>query len=178
MSTSGKVTVASLWDYIKTGNISSPRIATIDYAGFTSGTIHYTYFVAQRTHLSTTITFRVGSTAQVTNTYTNVGIYTVASDGSLTLVASATAKALSGTYSTQTFTLTSSYTLVEGVEYAIGFLQVATTTATVTAGAFGGSQFGSAPLLAATGAAGLSTLPATATAPTAANGNPVYYEIT
>ena len=172
----------ALWEIITTGNITLPRLGATDSGSVgatpASETIHYTYFIAQQNETANNIRFQTGGTAQATNTYTNVGLYTVnPSTGALTLVAEGTEAALSGTYASQTFTLTAAYSLVAGTLYAVGLLQHAATVASVLGSWFNGAFLGAATGMAFTGGTGLTTLPTTAAAPTNANSCPFYYEI-
>lgn len=181
LSSGGVNLYSPLWQAIDSGEITLPRIHTDDSGSYgstpASGTPHYTYFRAINTATRTTIRFQTAGTAQATNTYTNVALYSVnTSNGALTQIAVATQKALTGTYSGQTFTLTSGVTLTAGTMYAIGFLQVATTVASIAGQWFNGTFMGATPSLAKTSTGGQSSLPASVT-PGSAQQFPIYYEV-
>ncbi|MEJ0072486.1 MAG: hypothetical protein WDN27_00085 [Candidatus Saccharibacteria bacterium] len=185
LSTLGVLTTstAPLYMGISTGNITLPRGHQDDSQNYgstpASATIHYTYFITQQAGSVGHIRFQTGSTAQATNTYTNVGLYTVnTSTGALTLATSATSQqALSGTYAGQTFAMGTPYTVSAGTLYAVGLLQKATTPASLLGAWFNGVFLGATQQLAMTGGTGLSALPSTASAPVNNHNFPVYYEL-
>lgn len=180
----GVVTPAMLplWGSISSGNITLSRGHQDDSSSYgstpASGAIHYTYFIAQQSGSVGHIRFQTGSAAQASNTYSNVGLYEVnTTTGALTQVAAGTAAALSGTYANQTFTMGTSYSVSLGALYAVGILQVATTPASLLGQWFNGAFLGSGQQLAQTGATGLTSLPASASAPTSTSNFPIYYEL-
>jgi hypothetical protein len=121
------------------------------------------------------IQFQTGATAAASSTYAAVGLYTI-SAGTLTLVASCSNKTtFSGTYAQQTCALTATYAVTSGTMYAVGLLQVATTTASVLGAWFNGTYMSSAPLLAGTKSA-QATL-ASSTSSLSNQQFPFYYEL-
>jgi hypothetical protein len=172
-----------LWAQLPNGEITLPRGHQDDSGSYgqtvASGTVHYTYFIAQQSRSVGHIKFGSGGTAQTTGTYMDVGLYTVnTSTGALTQVATGTALTTTqGSYGAFTFAMGTAYSITAGTLYAVGFLQVAATPASLLGGWFNFDSQDTTPL-AYTGATGLTALPATGTAPTNKNAFPVYYEMT
>lgn len=103
----------------------------------TNGVLRLTFFTARKTETITQVRTRTGAQAQVGATLCRIGIYTVdAADNLTALVASTTNDtALWSTGSTTyTKTLTASFTKTRGQRYAVGLLEVGSSTA---ANAFG-----------------------------------------
>jgi hypothetical protein len=187
-STAGKFTqqVASisaasqpLWQTLTSGIVTLPRLHQDDSGSYGStpatGVEHFTYFRADKSMTVGHIQFQTGATAAASSTYAAVGLYTI-SAGTLTLVASCSNKTtFSGTYAQQTCALTATYAVTSGTMYAVGLLQVATTTASVLGAWFNGTYMSSAPLLAGTKSA-QATL-ASSTSSLSNQQFPFYYEL-
>lgn len=127
------------------------------------GSLRLTYFTALESFTATQVTTFSGSTAASGATLCRVGLYTVASNGDLTLVAStANDTAMWGSTSTQyTKSLSASYKIVRGVRYAAGVLFTGTTTPTLAGMAgFNATAFTEQPRLSGH-VSGQSDLPAT-----------------
>lgn len=179
-ASSSSTTVSPLWMSISGGVTTLPRTHQDDSGSYSatpaSGNEHFTYFVADKSMSVGHISFQTGGTAAASSTYAAVGLYTVSS-GTLTLVASCANKTtFSGTYSTQSCALSSAYAIVAGTTYAVGMLQVATTTASAIGAWFNGAFMGSAPLLAGT-ISGQTAL-ASSTSSLSNQQFPIYYELT
>jgi hypothetical protein len=97
----------------------------------TAGTLRLTYFTAERTETITKVRTCSGSTAAIGTTLARVGIYEVAANGDLTLVASsANDTALWSAASTRySKTLTAPFVKKWNQRYAVGTLVVGATTA-------------------------------------------------
>lgn len=97
----------------------------------TAGSLRLSYFTAEKTELINTVRTMSGSTAAVASTLCRIGVYTVATNGDLTLVAStANDTALwSATSTSYGKTFTSSFTKRKKQRYAVGTLVVGATTA-------------------------------------------------
>lgn len=175
--------VVPLWQALDTGVTTLPRVHQDDSSSYGgtpgSGVEHFTYFAATRAVTVSTIRFQTGSAAAATSTLARVGLYTVAADGALTLVASCTNKTtFAGTFATQACTLTTSYALVSGQKYAVGLLQVATTPASVLGAWVNAAFMGAAPMLAGTKGSQTDLLASVAAgALPGAHQFPVYYEL-
>jgi hypothetical protein len=137
-----------LTDQFATANAATPRILNMNRdaansaLALTSGKVQYSGFTAQATVPITTLYCPIRSVAAATITLARLGLYTVAADGSITLVARG---ASSTTLGNATFTLASqtldttggfpaSYTIQYGQRYAFGCIWVATTAPTVYGG--------------------------------------------
>ena len=172
-----------LWEWITDGNVTLPRTQQADSGSYggtpASGTVHYTYFLAQQSMDVGHIRFQTAGTAAATGTYANVGLYSVnTSSGALTLMAAGSpVAALNGTYAGQTFALSTAQQVVQGTLYAVGLLQVATTPASLIGQWFNGVYLGGQQAIAQVGATGLTALPTTATKPNGASAFPIYYEL-
>lgn len=148
-------TVTPLWQAIDAGVTTLPRLHQDDSSSFGatpgSGVEHFTYFLANRSATVNMIRFQTGSVAAATSTLARVGLYTVAANGSLTLVASCANKTtFTGTFAAQTCALTVPYALVAGEKYAVGILQVATTPASLLGAWVNALFLGATPALAGT----------------------------
>lgn len=100
-----------------------------------TGAVRLTYFTAIRDEGVTQCRTITGGTAAVTVTLARVGLYSVADNGDLTLVAATdndtTLWTAASTRYTRAFALAQAYKLEKGKRYAIGILCVATTTPTM-----------------------------------------------
>lgn len=107
-----------------------------------SQTLHLTYFTAVRTFTTTQAVILNGTAAAATPTLVRAGIYSVAANGDLTLVASfandTTLFSVANTVATKNWT--ASLGLTAGQRYALGVLVVTAASAPALTGA----QFGSA----------------------------------
>ncbi|CAN7468027.1 glycosyl hydrolase family 28-related protein [Arthrobacter sp. LjRoot78] len=135
-----------------------------------SGFMLMTYFTAQKTESITQVKAATGNTAYAaTPTLCRYGIFSVAGDGSLTLLASTPSDTtmFAAANTTYTRTLTSTFSKVAGVRYAVGVL-VVTTAATGTFQGYSAlsnatSDFALGPQLSAA-VSGQTDLPSTVTA--------------
>lgn len=132
----GAANPSSMWS--AGGMESIPRIGTAQLAGV-SGRLRLTYFRAPVANTINTFALACGDTAHATPTMTRIGLFTVAANGDLTLVArTANDAALGGTaYNTATSALATAggypaaYSFTVGQLYAVGFLDVAATPANI-----------------------------------------------
>lgn len=108
---------------------------TASTSTWASGTLYLTYFTAQVSETINTLVMYTSGTAAATVTLIRYGIYSVAANGDLTLVAStANDTALLAVTSTRYPKATSApWSKVAGVRYAAGGLVVATTPPAMTA---------------------------------------------
>lgn len=103
----------------------------------TNGLLRLTFFTARKTESCSQVRTRTGAQAQVGATLCRIGIYTVdASDNLTALVASTTNDTALWSAGSTTYTkaLTASFTKTRGQRYAVGLLEVGSSTA---ANAFG-----------------------------------------
>jgi hypothetical protein len=128
--------VGSIWTATLStpgGEYAFPRSVTGDNVGtFASGIMPLTYFIAQRTEAITRIFTEVSGTAASGLTTAAIGIYSVDASGNLTLAASISDPTLwIASYTLYTRTM-ASWAKTAGQLYAIGFLQIGTTPATLS----------------------------------------------
>jgi hypothetical protein len=179
-ATAGKFqqVAAPLWATLTSGCCTLPRVGSYDSASYgnpTTGVEHFTYFRADKSMTVGHINFQIGGTAAATSTYAAVGLYTVSS-GTLTLVAStANQTGWTNAYYSQSPALTVSYAISAGIIYAVGILQVATTTASFYGAPSSSGTLGNAPALAGT-KSGQSTLASSTSALTNAT-FPINFEL-
>lgn len=169
-----------IWMALTSGIITLPRTHQDDSNTYSStpssGTEHFTFFLADRSMTVGHIQFQTGGTAAGSSTYAAVGLYTV-SGTTLTLVASCSNKTtFSGAYATQSCALTTPYSVTTGTMYAVGMLQVATTPASVLGVWYNGAFMGSAPILAQS-IASQSTVIGSVSNGFSTNQFPIYYEL-
>ena len=167
---------------IVTGESTIPRLdATDGTISLTSGSMRLTYFTATKSETCNTVrVFTGGTAAGATPTLVRVGVYSVASDGSLTLVAS-TASSTSLFASAATVyarTLTASFDKIAGQRYALGILVVTAAAAPTTYGAAPliGSEMAITPRLAAV-VSGLTDIPSTVATGGVTDSNRVFYAV-
>lgn len=117
----------------------------INSTGITSGAsgrASLSYFTARKSETVTQFRMMSGTTAAVGTTLARVGLYTVAANGTLTLVASSAndTTLFDGTFGTETIPLSAPYTVLAGQRYALCVLVLATTMPTLVGSsiAFGG----------------------------------------
>lgn len=151
---------------VTAGDTTLPRSASmVDTIPTASGTLLLSYFTASRAEELNRITLVTGGTAAgATPTLVRVGLYSVASDGSLTLVASAASDtAAFGTPgATSDWSLSATYAVTAEQRYAVGVLIVtgaATPTLVGMASELPASELTVEPRLAAT-VTGQTNLPA------------------
>jgi hypothetical protein len=106
-------------------------------ASMPNGSLRLTYFTAKKTETITKIRTRSGTTAGAGATLTRVGVYSVAGNGDLTLLASssaATTNLWTGSLTSYSTALTSNFSKVRGTRYAVGALVVGATTSPTMVG--------------------------------------------
>jgi len=118
-------------DELTTGEATMPRrMVSSQLAGSGNGNLRLTYFTARKTETITQVRTITGSTAGVGPTLCRIGVYSVAGNGDLTLIAStANDTALwigNGAY---TKSFSASFSKVRGTRYALATLVVGTSTA-------------------------------------------------
>lgn len=170
---------------IASGDSTVSRVIATAAAGIATGKVFFSYFTATKTETCTQVYLLTTNTAGVTLTLCRVGIYSVAANGDLALIAStandatlfltantAYAKAFSG----------GNLSKVAGVRYAVGILVVGTTMPTLLGavaptGSITTVTMGRAPRLAGALAA-QADLPSTLVAGSVAlSGTPIYTEV-
>lgn len=150
---------------IITGEQSISRYdATADFIAPASGACTFMYFTAGSNRQVTKATMVCGSTARSTPTLIRIGLYTVAANGDMTLVASTPndTALLASSYTPYEKALSVAYTFVPGQRYAAALLEVATTPGNVYGCPSFVSNAGISPRICAT-KTGLSDLPASQT---------------
>lgn len=108
---------------------TTPRQAAVATQALTSQRIQWGYLTPAVTTLATNVSAATGGTAAATITLIRFGIYTVATNGDLALVASTAndVTLFTATATLYTKALSSPFTLNGGQRYAVGVLVVATT---------------------------------------------------
>jgi hypothetical protein len=109
------------------------RFAAAGSAAYTSGTLFLSYFVAEKYEDITTLTLYTAGTAAATTTLIRYGVYSVASNGNITLVASTVndTALLAATNTAYPKALSATWTKTPGTRYAVGMLFVGTTAPTM-----------------------------------------------
>jgi hypothetical protein len=136
----------------------------------TSGIMHLTYFQARKTETSTQGRVITGDTAAVTVTHAMFGVYSVAANGDLTLVATTAddTTLFAAVNTAYTRSWTASFTKTAGVTYAWARLIAATTMPTfMGANPFSGqgiSEGAQSPRITGANGSGLTALPSSVTA--------------
>lgn len=118
---------------IALGEVTNDRRLLGSVGAGSSGELHLTYFTATKTEAITSLAMYSGATAAATVTLIRWGVYSVAANGDLTLIA-ATANDTTVFNAIQTRfvrPLTTTWAKTAGTRYAIGFLVVATTMPSV-----------------------------------------------
>jgi hypothetical protein len=163
-------TPGELWemldaDRLTTGDASMPRALTFSSVTLTSGLLRLSFFTARASYTATQLRLHSGSTAAAaTPSLVRAGIYSVAGNGDIALLA-ATANDTSifaGATTAYTKALAASQALVRGTRYALGELVITAAAAPTVPGAsvsVVSSEIGAAPRLSAT-VAGQTDLPA------------------
>lgn len=138
-----KIVPTNLGQALASGEVPfNRRLVDISTAA-ASGEIVLTYFVACKTESITKLAMYSGGTAAATVTGVKFGVYSVASNGDLTLLA-ATANDATVFTSTNTRyerTLTTPWAKVAGDTYAVGMFVLATTMPTFLGSTAGGTVF-------------------------------------
>jgi hypothetical protein len=113
-------------------DVMDRRWANSSSAAMGSGNLKLTYFTAEKSETITQVRILSGATAAGTPTLFRIGIYSVASNGDLTLVASTAndTTICDSTFTTYTKSLSASWKKTAGRRYAVGILSVATTAPT------------------------------------------------
>jgi hypothetical protein len=144
---------APLWLGASNGETTLPRSHVDDSGSYSntpaSGVLHITYFTASTSRTIGHIAFNTGGTASAGNTKTLVGLYSVnASTGVLTLVASSANMSGLASYAQVSAAMTATYTLTAGATYAVGILQVGTTSASLIGAYAQGEYLNKTPYIA------------------------------
>lgn len=119
--------------YLTTGQETIPRhLVSSAAVGVTAGTLRLTYFTARKSETVTQVRVWTGSTnAGATPTLCRIGLYSVAANGDLTLVASTAndTTLFASTVTSYTRSFSASYDVVRGQRYAVGIIVVTGATA-------------------------------------------------
>lgn len=117
-------------DTLASGESTNPRLFEFSGTVASSGVMRLAFFTAERTEAVANVRVACGAAAGATPTLCRVGVYSVASNGDLTLLsATANDTTLFGTASTwYTRALETSFTKQAGQRYAAGILIVSTAT--------------------------------------------------
>lgn len=107
------------------------RLWNVDGIGGGNGFLKLTYFTARKSENINTLKWSSGQNGHTGATLLRVGVYSVAANGDLTLVASTVNDVTLATtgYAVQTKALSSTWAKVAGQRYAIGILGVGASTA-------------------------------------------------
>jgi hypothetical protein len=130
-----------------------------------TGTLNVTYFTPGQTETVSNFGFGIG-TAMIGGTLAQAGLFTVAANGNLTLVARCavgSASLFASGYNTAVFdtTLVATYTLLRGTRYGYGLLQIGASTVPTAKGmTAAGNIVGVAPTIALQ-VSGQSSMPTT-----------------
>lgn len=127
-----------------------------------SGTLHLTYFTARKTETANNIRMLTDGVAATGVTLARMGVYSVAGNGDLTLVAACASDntLFTATYSPNQRALTAALSKVKGTRYAVAVLVVGTGMPTITATTCAGADASLDPRLCGI-VAGQADLPAT-----------------
>lgn len=116
--------------FLTTGEETMPRMFAFQ-SNVTAATqvLKLTYFSARKTETITQVRMTSGGTAAATITLCRIGIYSVAGNGDITLVASTPndTALFAGTFTRYTKSLSASWAKAAGTRYALGVLTVGTT---------------------------------------------------
>jgi hypothetical protein len=154
-------------------------LVTGQTAALASGSVGLSYFTARKTEVSTQGTMLSGTTAAAaTPTLCKFGVYSVASNGDLTLVASTVndTTLFASTGTTYLKSWTSSFTKIAGQRYAFAQIVVSGVARPIFAAVGAGVGVFSAPLLAAQ-FTGQTDLPASITAASLVFGSCRHYGV-
>lgn len=119
---------------IATGEEVLPRLSTIGGQQLVSGTVHLTYFTARKTETINNVRMLSDATAGAGVTLARMGIYSVAGNGNLTLVASTAndATLFDDVFSPYPKALTGAFAKVKGTRYAFAVLVIGSTMPAIT----------------------------------------------
>ena len=137
---------------ISSGESTLPRLAAIGTIGSGSQSLRLTFFTARKTETINSIRMTTGSTAASGGTLCRIGIYSEASNGDLTLVASTANDTALWIAASPAYTksLSASMSKVRGTRYAVGVLFVGTTAPTFSGHAgMPGGEAGQTPRIGA-----------------------------
>lgn len=114
---------------LASGEEAVPRIMMTSEDRPASGTLHLTYFTARKTETVTKVQTNVSSGAAAGLTLARIGIYSVAANGGLTLVASTPSDTAmwTATFTPYQKTFSVAWAKLAGQRYAVGILGVGTT---------------------------------------------------
>ena len=150
-------------EVLTSGEATYPRLANNGSTVLTTQQVQLIYWTAATSGACTTVTTYTAGTAASGLTYANIGVYSVAGNGDLTLLQSTGdvhAAAWPGTFSHYTGTLTGTFNRVAGTRYAFGILAVGTGPPALYSTGTNQDLMQTAPLLAGN-VPGQATLPAT-----------------
>jgi hypothetical protein len=125
---------------LASGEETFPREAVGTTATMTSGMLRLSFFTATKTETVTSLACGVGSTAAAaTPSLIRFGVYSVAENGDLTLIASTAndTALLATTFAKHTKALSESWSKTAGTRYAIGLLVVTGATAPIVSATAG-----------------------------------------
>jgi hypothetical protein len=161
-----------------------PRLLADSTIGLASGQLKLTYFTAHKTETTTQVRVISGSTAAgATPTLVRLGLYSVAANGDLTLVASTAndTTLFAAVNSIYTRSWSSSYVKVAGQRYALGIVLVTAAATPIIAGKpsptamYGSGELAASPRL--TGFSNQTDLPATLAAGSVGSNQQPFYGV-
>jgi hypothetical protein len=141
---------------LASGDASMPRDFTFSQVTMTSQLLRLSFFTAKSSYTATQVRLLSGTTAAgATPSLVRAGIYSVAVNGNITLIASTASDTALFAAATTVYTksLSASVDIVKGTRYALGELVVTAATAPTVPGAsvgLNGSECAVAPRLCAT----------------------------
>jgi len=168
-------------DALDVGESTLPRTSAEGSYPVVSGQMRFTYFIARKTETVNQIRLATGSTAAAaTPTVCRVGLYSVAADGALTLVASTAndTTLFAAVNTAYTRSVTTPYQKVAGQRYALGIIVVTAATAPSFAGTgfTSGAELAVSPRKAAA-LSGQNDLPASVAAASLALSGSMHYVV-
>ncbi len=149
---------------LTSGEAILPRISQVSSVQLFTQVLSLTYWTSSVTQTSGHVETYTTGVAASGATYVNIGVYSVAANGNLTLLASTGdvhASIWSGTYTLYNKALTSGYAQTAGSRYALGVLAVGTGLPTLGGQSVSGFEF-IAPIMHAA-VTGQATLPSSVT---------------
>jgi hypothetical protein len=151
---------------LTSGEAVFARVAASGSVAMSTEVLVLTYWTAVSSNAAcNTVTTATTGTAASGLTYANIGVYSVASNGNLTLVASTgnlSSTLWKSTYTTYVSSLTASFSRSAGLQYALGVLAVGTTPPSLAGAQPAGGFLDVAPLLSGS-VSSQSTLPSSLT---------------
>jgi hypothetical protein len=120
--------LAAGFSLLASGEEAVPRVAMTNEDRPASGTLHLTFFTARKTEVITQVRTHVSSSAATGLTLARIGIFSVAANGDITLIASTPNDVTlwAATNTPYTKALSASWTKQAGVRYASGILGIGT----------------------------------------------------